>query len=92
MLSVSFFLFFFSLPHALHFFRRSQDLALNLKPSVVQNIQGILTTEFVSNVENVFAIATAVSPLILLNTKQYGKSVCGRDVLLSVSQISSCVL
>ena len=48
----------------------------------------MVTNNLVAQTENVFSIATAISPIVLLNPKQYSKMVVGRKHLVSVSHPS----
>jgi len=51
-------------------------------------IKGVVTNDFIKSVEMVVCVATAISPLVLLNPKQYGKLECGREHMMSVRPLS----
>jgi hypothetical protein len=71
-------------------FRRSKDLSLDLPAEILVWINDSITEGFVKSTENVFCLATGISPLVLLNPRQYGKENYGRDALIAVS--SFCFL
>jgi len=57
---------------------------MNLNQDTLIALKDIVTDDFINSIENVFSIAIATSPLVLLNPKQYGKTTCGREQLMSV--------
>ena len=59
-----------------------------LRHETLARLKPVITDDFMQSVENVFCIATAVSPLLLLHSRQYGKTLFGRDILMSVSRPS----
>jgi hypothetical protein len=66
-------------------------MSVPLRHDTLSRLQPVVTDDFMQAVENIFCIATAVSPLLLLHSRQYGKTLFGRDVLMSVSRPSATI-
>jgi hypothetical protein len=73
--------------------RRSKDLNVELDDTVMRDIETALSDSRLQKaIRNCFYISTAISPLVMLNPRQYGKDEFKVESLVPVSHHCTWIL